>query len=166
MAKERSDLKPLVGQSLAVIALLWARTVKSPNPAFRDADVPLASTFMLCTKSRKEAYVEPVIENGAYRFAVRLGEPKTAALVENGTKAVPDDDRVDAVTLFLHEMAHALGFNGRFIQEHDAPPDQWRPPTEEWISTYDESVVRDGRNYFFVGASAVEENDGSKVPLS
>jgi putative DNA methylase len=47
MAKERPDLKPLVGQKLTVIAWLWARTVKSPNPAFRKVDVPLASTFML-----------------------------------------------------------------------------------------------------------------------
>ena len=34
MVKERPDLKPLVGQKLTVIAWLWARTVKSPNPAF------------------------------------------------------------------------------------------------------------------------------------
>ena len=34
MAKERPDLEPLVGQKLTVIAWLWARTVKSPNPAF------------------------------------------------------------------------------------------------------------------------------------
>jgi putative DNA methylase len=33
MAKERPDLKPLVGKKLTVIAWLWARTVKSPNPA-------------------------------------------------------------------------------------------------------------------------------------
>ena len=62
MAKERPDLKPLVGRKLTVIAWLWARTVKSPNPAFRDVDVPLASTFMLSTKAGKEAYVEPVID--------------------------------------------------------------------------------------------------------
>ena len=63
MAKTRPDLKPYVGQSLTVIAWLWARTVKSPNPAFAQVDVPLASTFMLSTKAGKEAYVEPVIEN-------------------------------------------------------------------------------------------------------
>jgi putative DNA methylase len=34
MAKERPDLKPLIGQKLTVIAWIWARTVKSPNPAF------------------------------------------------------------------------------------------------------------------------------------
>src|SRR5436305_1928116 len=65
MAKERPDLKPLIGQKLAVIAWIWARTVKSPNPAFRDVDVPLASTFTLSVKAGKEAYVEPVIENGS-----------------------------------------------------------------------------------------------------
>ena len=47
MVKERPDLKPYEGQKLTVIAWLWARTVKSPNPAFAQVDVPLASTFML-----------------------------------------------------------------------------------------------------------------------
>ncbi|MGH7966787.1 MAG: DUF1156 domain-containing protein, partial [Candidatus Binatia bacterium] len=61
MAKERLDLKPLVGKKLTVIAWLWARTVKSPNPAFAQVDVPLASTFMLSTKAGKEAYVEPIL---------------------------------------------------------------------------------------------------------
>ena len=51
MAKERPDLKPYVGRKLTVIAWLWARTVKSPNPAFAHVDVPLASTFMLSTKA-------------------------------------------------------------------------------------------------------------------
>ncbi len=61
IAQERLDLKPYVGRKLTVIAWLWARTVKSPNPAFAQVDVPLASTFMLSTKAGKEAYVEPVI---------------------------------------------------------------------------------------------------------
>ena len=61
MAQERPDLRPLVGRKLTVIAWLWARTVKSPNPAFNQVDVPLASTFMLSTKPGKEAYVEPVM---------------------------------------------------------------------------------------------------------
>jgi putative DNA methylase len=86
MAKERPDLKALVGQKLTVIAWIWARTVKSPNPAFRDVDVPLASTFMLSTKAGKEAYVEPVIENGGYHFRVRVGKPKNAEAAKSGTK--------------------------------------------------------------------------------
>jgi putative DNA methylase len=86
MAKERPGLKPLVGQKLTVIAWLWARTVKSPNPAFSNVDVPLASTFMLSTKPGKEAWVEPVIEDGGYRFAVRVGKPKDAEAAKAGTK--------------------------------------------------------------------------------
>jgi putative DNA methylase len=86
MAKERPDLKPFVDQELTVIAWLWARTVKSPNPAFARVDVPLASTFMLSTKAGKEAYVEPVIENGGYRFTVKVGKPRDAARAKSGTK--------------------------------------------------------------------------------
>ena len=87
MIKVRPDLKKYVGQKLTVIAWLWARTVKSPNPAFATVDVPLASTFMLSTKEGKEAYVEPVIENGGYRFSVKVGKPKDAEGAKNGTSA-------------------------------------------------------------------------------
>ena len=86
MAKERPDLKPLVGQKVIVVAWLWARTVKSPNPAFAQVDVPLASTFMLSTKAGKEAYVQPVIEGNSYRFTVKVGKPKDAEAAKNGTK--------------------------------------------------------------------------------
>ncbi|MCL4554258.1 MAG: DUF1156 domain-containing protein [Actinobacteria bacterium] len=86
MVNERPDLKPLLGRELTVIAWLWARTVKSSNPAFRTVDVPLVSTFMLSTKVGKEAYVEPVIEGGGYRFTVKVGKPKDADAAKSGTK--------------------------------------------------------------------------------
>ncbi|HMO96207.1 MAG TPA: DUF1156 domain-containing protein, partial [Tepidiformaceae bacterium] len=86
MVAERPDLKPYQGRELTVIAWLWARTVKSPNPAFRDVDVPLASTFMLSTKPGKEAYVEPVVEGRGYRFTVKVGKPRDAEAAKNGTK--------------------------------------------------------------------------------
>lgn len=86
MTIERPDLKPLVGKKLTVIAWLWARTVKSPNPAFREVDVPLASTFMLSNKPNRGAWVEPVIEDGGYRFTVCVGEPKNAEAAKGGTK--------------------------------------------------------------------------------
>jgi putative DNA methylase len=86
MVKGRPDLKPYVGQQLTVIAWLWARTVKSPNPAFSMVDVPLASTFVLSSKEGREAYVEPVVEGGGYRFTVKMGKPKDANSAKNGTK--------------------------------------------------------------------------------
>ena len=78
MVRERPDLNAYDGRKLTVIAWLWARTVKSPNPAFADVDVPLVSTFMLSTKKGKEAYVEPVIEGRGYRFTVKVGAPADA----------------------------------------------------------------------------------------
>lgn len=86
LVRERPDLKNYLGQKLTVIAWLWARTVKSPNPAFANVDVPLASTFTLGTKPGKESYVEPVIEDGGYRFTVKVGKPKGAEAAKNGTK--------------------------------------------------------------------------------
>ena len=85
MAAERPDLKPLVGQSLTVIAWLWARTVKSPNPAYSHVDVPLASTFVLYPKGDKQAYIQPQLDRDGYRFVVKLGPPDEAA--KRGTKA-------------------------------------------------------------------------------
>jgi putative DNA methylase len=86
MVNERPDLEKYAGKQLTVIAWLWARTVKSPNPAFAQVDVPLASTFKLSTKAGKEAYVEPVIEDGGYRFTVKVGTPKDAEAAKKGTK--------------------------------------------------------------------------------
>ena len=85
MVAERPDLKPYLGEKLTVIAWLWARTVKSPNPAFSHSEVPLASTFILSSKAGKEAYVEPIIEGDSYRFEVRVGTPPSTA--KGGTTA-------------------------------------------------------------------------------
>ena len=85
MVRERPDLEQYMGRKLTVIAWLWARTVKSPNPAFATVDVPLASSFVLSTKKGKEAYIEPVIEGDGYRFNVKAGAPPEAS--KRGTKS-------------------------------------------------------------------------------
>ena len=85
MARERPDLKPLVGRKFTVIAWIWARTVKSPNPAFSHVDVPLASSFVLSSKVGREAYVLPIVKGDRYHFTLKLGTPPPDA--ENGTKA-------------------------------------------------------------------------------
>lgn len=85
MVAVRPDLKPLLGQQLIVIAWLWARTVKSPNPAFNHIAVPLVSSFILSSKIGREAYVELVVERDHYQFAVKVGKPSEVA--KAGTKA-------------------------------------------------------------------------------
>lgn len=84
MTRDRPDLKQYVGQKLKVIAWLWVRTVKSQNPAFSHVAVPLASSFVLCSKPGKETYIHPVIEGDAYRFVVKVGKPPSEA--QDGTK--------------------------------------------------------------------------------
>jgi putative DNA methylase len=59
MATVRPDLKSLVGKKLTVIAWIWARTVKSPNPAFSHVHVPLVASFVLGCKEGKEACLVP-----------------------------------------------------------------------------------------------------------
>jgi len=62
-------------EEATVIAWLWARTVKCPNPAC-GATMPLVRSFWLSTKKGKKAWVEPVIDHGAktVRFKVKTGE--------------------------------------------------------------------------------------------
>ncbi|MDD3183269.1 MAG: DUF1156 domain-containing protein [Alphaproteobacteria bacterium] len=84
MAKDRPDLKPLIGQKLTVIAWLWARTVKSPNPAFSHVDVPLCSSFVLSTKAGREAYICPKVVGETIKLDVVYG--KIPAEAETGTK--------------------------------------------------------------------------------
>lgn len=86
MAKERPDLSPFVGKELTVVASLWARTVPSPNPAFSQCQVPLASTFVLSHKDGKAAWLEPEIVNERIRFHVRMGK-EAPSDADEGTKA-------------------------------------------------------------------------------
>ena len=87
MVKERPDLEKYRGKQLTVTTWLWSRTVKSPNPAFANVDVPLVATFMLSTKKEKIVYVEPIIESKSYRFTVKVGKPKDEVATKLGTTA-------------------------------------------------------------------------------
>jgi putative DNA methylase len=87
MLTKRPDLAQYQGQKLTVVAWLWARTVKSPNPAFSHVDVPLVSTYMLSTKKGKEHYMQPVIEDDSYRFEVKAGLPDDLEAAQAGTSA-------------------------------------------------------------------------------
>jgi putative DNA methylase len=79
------------GSQATVIAWLWARTVRSPDPAAKGAMVPLVSSFLLSTKEGKKAWVEPEIDPAApdgYRFEVHTGvlSKTDEERLKNGTK--------------------------------------------------------------------------------
>ena len=71
-----------------VIAWIWARTVRSPDPAARGAHVPLMSTFWLATGKGEETWVEPVVDanRSTYRFEIRSGKAGSRGAIVSGTK--------------------------------------------------------------------------------
>jgi putative DNA methylase len=66
--------KELGGGEATVIAWLWARTVKCPNPAC-GAQMPLVRTFALSIKEGNRAFVEPHVDPATkeVQFRVHLG---------------------------------------------------------------------------------------------
>lgn len=65
-----------------VIAWLWARTVKCPNPAC-GAQMPLITSFWLSTKKGKECWVEPIVDRTykppTIRFEIKTPEAGKSA---------------------------------------------------------------------------------------
>lgn len=61
------------GREHTVIAWIWARTVKCPNPAC-GCEMPLASSFELSKKKGKEVYIHPITEGNNIRYEVRCGK--------------------------------------------------------------------------------------------
>ena len=68
-----------------VIAWLWARTVKCPNPAC-GCQMPLVRSFELSTKKGKEAWVEPIIN--------RSQQPPVVSFQVKSGKGEPLDETV------------------------------------------------------------------------
>ena len=61
------------GGEATVIAWIWARTVKCPNPAC-GCEMPLASSFVLSKKKGKEAWVKPIPAGDHVEFEVQQGK--------------------------------------------------------------------------------------------
>jgi putative DNA methylase len=76
------------GGEATVIAWLWARTVKCPNPGC-GAQMPLVRSFWLSTKKGHETWVEPVVNQAdkTVRFEVKTGPVSKSlkAVIDRGT---------------------------------------------------------------------------------
>lgn len=62
------------GKEATVIAWLWVRTVKCPNPSCPQM-MPLLSSFALSTKSGKEKYLRPVVGANAVSYSIASSGP-------------------------------------------------------------------------------------------
>ena len=141
LAEGRDDLKGLVGQRFPVIAWIWARTVKSPNPMYADIDVPLASTFVLSKKAGQEVYIEPVIQGSHYSFVVKQGKcPKDLELgtsagkraafkcLLSGTPISYEYIRDEGRSKGLHEVPFAIVLSGTKGRLYVSPTNVNLPP--------------------------------------
>lgn len=114
LARGRADLQPYVGQDVNVIAWLWARSVRCPNPRCR-GEMPLVGSYWLCKKKGKEAWLEPQVDRA--RKSVRF-------LPRFGASGPPDTPKVGGKSaafrcIFCSELAEAKhleaeGAAGRF----------------------------------------------------
>jgi putative DNA methylase len=78
------------GGKATVAAWIWARTVPSPDPAFSESHVPIASSFLLSPMKGKEAWIEPIVDRsaGTIHYEVRRsGNPEQIAKASEGAKA-------------------------------------------------------------------------------
>jgi putative DNA methylase len=62
------------GSAATVVAWIWARTATCPNPAC-GAEMALVSSFLLCAKADRRAWLEPIVDRDASTvdFQVRTG---------------------------------------------------------------------------------------------
>ena len=77
------------GGKAIVIAWIWSRTAPSPDPAFGDVQVPIASSFLLSSKAGKEAWIEPIVDKAAKTISYRIrtgGTKEEIAKAKAGTK--------------------------------------------------------------------------------
>jgi putative DNA methylase len=89
--KDRPDLVAQgikAGDKLTVIAWLWARTVKCPNPAC-NAEMPLIKSYWLSKRKGSKAWIAPLpcLENKRLRYKVVISEqdePSDGTVNRNG----------------------------------------------------------------------------------
>lgn len=143
------------GGEATVVAWIWTRTVKCPNPAC-GCEMPLASSFELSNKRGNEAYIQPNINLGSINYEVKRGKgapeaPKTARgakfrCICCGESAAPDYIKSEAMAERMGAAMMAIvaeSKNGRVYispnQEHIAAADITKP------ENYPTGVMSDDR---------------------
>lgn len=124
------------GSETTVIAWIWARTVKCPNPAC-GCEMPLASSFVLSKKKGKEAWIEPIIDeaNNKISYIVKTGlgkppsPPKTARgakfkCLKCGADTSPDYIKAEGITGKIGAQLMAVIADGKICRIYVSPDEQ------------------------------------------
>lgn len=93
MEGEIGDLYPKAklpdGSEATVVAWIWARTVRCPNPAC-GAEMPLVKSFMLSSKKSRPAWATPIVDQTSKKVKFRVhtgqGQPPESPKMGRGAK--------------------------------------------------------------------------------
>lgn len=101
------------GTEHTVIAWIWARTVRSPNP-LNPIEVPLVRSWWLGKKKGKEAWVEATVVDGKVHYEVRHGAngPKGDAdgtVNRQGAVSIADGTPIDLKYIRAEAKAGRMG---------------------------------------------------------
>jgi putative DNA methylase len=127
------------GGKATVIAWIWARTVPSPDPAFSDVHVPIASSFLLSSKPGQETWIEPLVDRQKKTITYRIRQGGTKAEIEtaregtkagrganfrcilSGTAITPDDVKAKGKAGKMQQTLLAIVAEGRRSRVYLAP---------------------------------------------
>jgi putative DNA methylase len=99
--------------------------------------VPLASTFVLSSKTGKGAYVQLVLEGDRYRFTVKVGKPPAEA--KDGTKlarganfrCIASGVAIEPTYIYAEALAGRMGTRLMAVVAEGPRGRVYLPPTEE-----------------------------------
>lgn len=125
------------GTERDVIAWIWARTVKSPNPA-NPVEVPLVGSWWLGKKKGKEAWIKATVEDGEVRYEVRHdahGPKGDADGTRSGRGAVslPDGTPISSDYLKAEGSAGRMGAHLMAIAAEGTRGRMYVSPTPEHV---------------------------------
>ena len=167
--KRIGHLYPKGPNGETVIAWLWARTVRCPNPAC-GARMPLVSSFWLSKKQGKKAWVEPVVdrEKKEVSFTVKKGDGQPPDPPKVGRGAKFRCLVCDQVSEDTHVKAEGkAGRMGQQLIAFVAEGDRQRiylPPDERQVLDLSPELlerVREAREGFLSGATPARLTGGT-----
>jgi putative DNA methylase len=139
-----------------VIAWLWARTVKCPNPAC-GAQMPLLSRYYLCTKKGKKVWIEPQVDKQKKTVSFELhtgtGKPPKPPKMGRGAQfrclvcgEIAPEEYIKAVGVADHSKAQLIGIvtEGPTGRKYYAPSSEHeiiaKSAEPEWTPTLEMST--------------------------
>jgi putative DNA methylase len=150
------------GGEATVIAWLWARTVKCPNPAC-GAQMPLVRSFALSKNKRKEAHIKPIVDwkSKTVRFAVIQGPGAVEATVNrNGATCIVCGSSVPLEHVRTEGRAGRMGARLMAIVADSKSGRIYLPAFEE-----DEALAIQATNYKAPETELPEQALGFRVQL-